>query len=195
MVIKIVDFEFGSDNFEYEIYVNGLKNFSNVNEIGERIIDATSEDEILIRAKNIVLSSKWGWLLMFFYWILSFFAGTGDNNPFGKPFDAYIQFRTSSTYIELKANKVKKIKAFEVLSGKLDIDRNEYVSPSAYKIRWCIGYALPINLMVVAIFGMLMLVGIWVNSMVFKVTIGIMVVCLIGWNLYVYKTLSCLKNK
>lgn len=58
-----------------------------------------------------------------------------------------------------------------------------------------LGYALPINLLVVAIFGMLMLVGILVNSMVFKVTIGIMVVCLIGWNLYVYKTLSCLKNK
>lgn len=195
MVIKIEDYEFGSDNFEFEIYVNGLKSSSNANEMGERIIEATCDDEIVVRARNIVLSSKWSWLFMFFYWILAVLTGTSDNNPFGKPFDAYIQFRTSSTYIELKANKVKKIKAFEVLSGKLDIDRNEFVSPSAYKIRWCIGYALPINLLIVAIFGMFMLVGISISSMVFRVIIGILVVCLIGWNLYVYKMLRCLKNK
>lgn len=195
MVIKIEDYEFGSNNFEYEIYVNGLKSSSNANEIGERIIEATGDDVVLIQAKNIVLSSKLGWLFMFFNWILAILTGTGDNNPFGKPFDAYIQFKTGSTYIELKANKINKIKAFEVLRGKLDIDRNEFVSSGAYKIRWCLGYVLPINLLVVAIFGIFILVGISMSSMVVKVVIGLLVVCLMAWNLYVYNILRCLKNK
>ena len=88
MVIIIEDYEFGNDNFEYEIFVNGSKRATNVNASRELLIEAQSNDVVMIRAKNIVLSSKWGWLFMFFYWFLAILIGTGDNNPFGKPFDA-----------------------------------------------------------------------------------------------------------
>ncbi len=71
MVIKIEDYEFGNDNFEYEIFVNGSKRATNVNASRELLIEAQSNDVVMIRAKNIVLSSKWGWLFMFFYWFLA----------------------------------------------------------------------------------------------------------------------------
>lgn len=192
MVIKIDDYEFGDDNFEYDIYVNGEKCVRNTNETGERIIDAICDDVILIRARNIVLSSKWSWLFMFFYWILSVLSGTGDRNPFGKPFDAYIQFKTNSTYIELKANKIRELNAFKVLSGKLDIDRNEFVSPKAYKIRWFVGYVIPINLLMLVVGCLFILVASSAGSMVMNIVIGVVAVCLICWNIYAIRILNYL---
>ncbi|MEE0686302.1 MAG: hypothetical protein UEA60_06565 [Lachnospiraceae bacterium] len=62
MVIRIDDNEFGYKNFEYEIYVNDEKRVEKADLNEEVIIDAEADDIILIRAKNIVLSSNLGWL-------------------------------------------------------------------------------------------------------------------------------------
>lgn len=84
---------------------------------------------------------------MFAYWFFSLLGGYGEENPFGKPFDAYIQFKSSSTYIKLKANKLCEASVFSISHGELDIQRNEFVSTKKYVVRWCLGYALPINIL------------------------------------------------
>lgn len=188
MVIRIDDNEFGYKNFEYEIYVNDEKRVEKADLNEEVIIDAEADDIILIRAKNIVLSSNLGWLWMFAYWFFSLLGGYGEENPFGKPFDAYIQFKSSSTYIKLKANKLCEASAFSISHGELDIQRNEFVSTKKYVVRWCLGYALPINILICAIIGLLLLVGVPI-----EILIIILVLALIGVNIHIINILKSIK--
>lgn len=189
MVIRIDDNEFGYKNFEYEIYVNNEKRIEKADLNDEVVIDAEADDVILIKAKNIVLSSNLGWLWMFAYWFFSLLAGNSDENPFGKPFDAYIQFKSSSTYIKLKANKLCEACAFSIAHGDLDIQKNEFVSTKKYVVRWCLGYALPINILILAFAGLFLLAG-----APMEIIFIILILALIGVNIHIFNTLKSIKR-
>ena len=189
MVIRIDDSEFGYKNFEYEIYVNDEKRIEKVDLNEEVILETEADDVILIRAKNIILSSSPGWLWMFAYWFFALLLGYGEENPFGKPFDAFIQFKSSSNYIKLKANKLSEVCAFSVASGELDIQRNEFVSTKKYVVRWCLGYALPINLLMFVFGGLFLLVGVPM-----EIVIILLVLALIGVNIHIYNILKSIKR-
>lgn len=194
MIIEIDDKIFGKDNFEYEIFVNGEKSVYSTNKNGEMSLEANENDIIKIRAKNIVFSSKWGWILSLLYWIVALATGSGENNPFGKPFDAYIQFKTKSSYIKVRANKIWKKKAFEILSGELTVDRNDFVSTRNYKVRWFIGVVLPVNLLLISIIILFFITGAVASSWITMVLFIIPIICIICWNVYVWKVSQALKN-
>lgn len=193
MVIEINDAVFGRDNYEYEILINGNKGQFEISESGQIIIESQEEEVVDIRAKNIVFSSRWGWVLTLLYWLLALVTGSGESNPFGKPFDAHIQFKTGSKYVKLQANKIWKKDAFNILQGDLDIVRNEFVSTKKYIIHWCLGMVLPVNLLILAIFGVF--IGVATGSEITVVLFCVAAFCLIGWNIYVYKILRALKRK
>lgn len=194
MIIEINDKEFGCENYEYEIYINGEKNTFNVTETGEKNIEAGENDIIEIRAKNIVLSSKWGWMLTLLYWIVALLTGSGESNPFGKPFDAYIQFKTSSAYIKLQANKIWKESAFDILNGELIVNRNEFVSTRKYKMRWFFGVVVPINILIILIDVMFLCTGAVTSSVIMTIFFMVSIICQICWNIYVCKIMKTLKK-
>lgn len=195
MVIEINDKEFGDNNYDFEICVNGDISLFKNNEKGEKVIEIEYDDIVEIRAKNIVYSSKWGWVLILFYWPLVILSGCSDRNPFGLPFDAYIKFKTDSTYVKLNANKIWKKEAFNVLSGNLTIERNEFVSNKKYIVYWCLGTVTPINLLIIAIMTLFILLCEEISLVMMIPLICICVFGLIGWNVYVYKILKKLKLK
>lgn len=68
------------------------------------------------------------------------------------------------------------------------IQKNEFVSTKKYVVRWCLGYALPINILICAIIGLLLLVGVPI-----EIVIIILVLALIGVNIHIINILKSIK--
>ena len=194
MTIEISDKVFGSNNYEYEILINGKKNDFNINDKREIIFDTDKNDIVEIRARNIVFSCRWGWILTLLYWILALLTGSGEREPFGKPFDAYIKFKSNSKYIKLQANKIWNKEAFDIICGEVIVEKNEFASSKKYIMRWCWAIVIPVNLLIIAIIALFLFTGVVTNSIIMVILFCVPVFGLLGWNIYVYKLLRVLKK-
>lgn len=197
MIVEIDDKEWGDGNYEYDVSINGGKITFEKIKYAEMKFETNEGDTVQIYAKNTVLSCKYVWAYFFLYWIGSLLSGTGERNPFGKPFDAYIQFKTNSGYVKLKANKICREKAFEVVDGNIEASVNKFVSSKKARRRWLLGMILPIN--IVGILIALMFICICINAVMcawfFGILFAVTVVFIICWNIYACKILGSLKMK
>ncbi len=193
LYLEIIDDKFGEDNYEYEIFVNSVKRDIKLKNKKAELEDVGGDDVIEVRAKNIVLSSKYGWMLMLFYWILSLLAGMGEQNPFGKPFDAYIKFKPKSHNITLRGNKIWDKEAFEIFGGKVDVIENYFVSTKRLRRRWLLGMVMPLDILIGFILGVCIYCATAsAVGVIFGVPVAIGGLC---WNFYAYRLIAALKKK
>lgn len=158
----------------------------------ELVIDIPQGSDVKIEIQNTFLKSNKKIFLMFFYWILSLFSGSGEYMPFGKPFNAVGRIeKADKENIYIQTNDIKSKVAFCVKTDG-DIVGNEFVSPKGYKISWFLGYALPVFLLISAIILVVLLVEFREKFYVIKgMFLVLSVGCGIGWMIY---TLNILKK-
>ncbi|WP_166636402.1 hypothetical protein [Fonticella tunisiensis] len=103
------------------------------------------EKTITIKFVNFLFEDKKGIFLMIFYWFVVLLSGTSDNQMFGKPYNAILSFKTKSAEnINIKVNKFKADKPFELLNCNCEVLQNCYEAKKGYKIKWFIFTALPL---------------------------------------------------
>lgn len=158
----------------------------------ELVIDIPQGSDVKIEIQNTFLKSNKKIFLMFFYWILSLFSGSGEYMPFGKPFNAVVRIeKADKENIYIQTNDIKSKVAFCVKTDG-DIVGNEFVSPKGYKISCFLGYALPVFLLISAITLVVLLVEFREKFYVIKgMFLVLSVGCGIGWMIY---TLNILKK-
>ena len=69
------------------------------------------------------------------------------------------------------------------------IQKNEFVSTKKYVVRWCMGYALPINILILAFAGLILLAG-----APMEIIFIILILALIGVNIHIFNTLKSIKR-
>lgn len=190
--IEIIDDKFGEDCYEYEVFVEGEKRDVKYENKKIKLDDVGDDDIIEIKAKNIVLSGKYGPLLMIFYWICSIFGGS-DNNAFGKPFEGYIQFKAKSCNIKLRGNKIWDKEPFYVYEGKAEVIRNNFVCTKKLRRRWFTGWVMPIDIVLILLLVLFILLATETafGTMMAIIT-GIIAICC---NVYAFKVLSAARKK
>ena len=157
-----------------------------------KLDDVGDDDIIEIRAKNIILSGKYGPLLMIIYWICSIFGGS-DNNAFGKPFEGYIQFKAKSCSIKLRSNKIWDKEPFYVYEGKAEVIKNNFVCTKKLRRRWFTGWVMPIDIVLILLLVLFILLA---TETAFGIIMAIITaVCAIIWNVYAFKVLSAARKK
>ena len=158
----------------------------------ELVIDIPQGSDVKIEIQSTFLKSNKKIFLMFFYWILSLFSGSGEYMPFGKPFNAVVRIeKADKENIYIQTNDIKSKVAFCVKTDG-DIVENEFVSQKGYKISWFLGYALPVFLLISAITLVVLLVEFREKFYVIKgMFLVLSVGCGIGWMIY---TLNILKK-
>lgn len=192
MYIEIIDDKFGEDNFEYDVYLNGKIVEKNPRDRKIKIDDVCENDIIEVRARNIILSSKYGWMFMLLYWVLSLLSGMSEQNPFGKPFDAYIKFRAKSNNIKLRGRKIWDKQAFMIHEGTAEIMENNFLSTGQQRIRWCFGMVLPLDILIGFILGVCIYIAkTSMVGVVFGVPLAISGLC---WNFYACRVVKVLKR-
>lgn len=79
----------------------------------ELVIDIPQGSDVKIEIQNTFLKSNKKIFLMFFYWILSLFSGSGEYMPFGKPFNAVVRIeKADKENIYIQTNDIKSKVAF-----------------------------------------------------------------------------------
>ncbi len=182
-----------SENYSCNVWINDSEaEVYDLNDKDELVIDIQQGSDVKIEFQNTYLKSNKKIFLMFFYWILSLFSGSGEYMPFGKPFSAVVRIeKADKENIYIQTNDIKSKVAFCVKTDG-DIVENEFVSPKGYKISWFLGYALPVFLLISAITLVVLLVEFREKFYVIKgMFLVLSVGCGIGWMIY---TLNILKK-
>lgn len=196
MIIEIDDYEFGEDNYIYEVYVNGMEKEVTVEDKKINIGTVNESDTVELRAKNVIFSSKYWWAIPIIYWIASMLTGSGTNNPFGKPFDALLQITSIKTnHLSIRTNKIWSDCAFKMSDCNVKIIKNSFISTAKYRRRWCMGFVFPINIFLILFIVMCIFLGFYEGAAFGKIFLVVPVLAFICWNVYAYKVVKTLKNK
>lgn len=113
---------------------------------GESLNDITLKEaaavEIII--ENIILNSKYSIFVMIFYWICSIISGTGEKEPFARPYTLKLRFNVlGESDIVVRTNEYNSDVPFEVLSGDVEVLQNEFILDKGAKKKWILGAMLP----------------------------------------------------
>ncbi|MBQ3558880.1 MAG: hypothetical protein IJA07_05135 [Agathobacter sp.] len=149
MKIFINDKELGSENYRYNVWVNGEKASLVKWENDKSLcIECIENATIKIEAENVIFKDKRAWLLLVLYWFLALITGSGEQWPLGKPFNAVIIIHNKGNKnIYLKVNSLKRKNAFTI-NGECEVLENYFYSPKGYMKKWFWGFAMPIALLI-----------------------------------------------
>ena len=187
MKIILKDKKLGSGNYQYNVWVNDKKidkitRYKNVIQI-----ECAANSAVKIEVENIFFDTKYIWLLFLLYWFLSCIGGCGEQDPFGKPFNARIRIAdTREGDIFLEVNSIWCKEAF-LVQGNCKVSENTFFSPAGYKKKWFWGYAIPIAMLILFILFVFSIVG---NRVIFKVLLmAIPAIAELLWIAHVVKVL------
>ncbi|MFQ7574603.1 MAG: hypothetical protein ACLRLD_04145 [Lachnospira sp.] len=184
---------YASEHYSCNVWINDSEaEVYDLNDKDELAIDIPQGSDVKVEVQNTYLKSNKKIFLMFLYWILSLFSGSGEYMPFGKPFDAVVRIeKADKENIYIQTNAIKSKRPFCVKTDG-NIVENEFISPKGYKSSWVLGYALPVFLLISVITLVVLLVEFQESFYVIKeMFLVISVVCGIGWAVY---TLNILKK-
>lgn len=192
MKLVLKNNKYRNENYSCNIWIDDRRVESyDLNGKDELIIDIQQGSNVKIEIQNMFLKSDKKVFLMFFYWILSFFSGSGEYMPFGKPFDAVVRIeKADKENIYIQTNDIKSKEAFSVKTDG-NVVENKFVSPKGYKIVWLFGYALPIFLLILAITLIILLVEFQERFCVIKrIFLMMSAICGVGWMIYILNILK-----
>lgn len=192
MKLVLKNNKYRNENYSCNIWIDDRRVESyDLNGKDELIIDIQQGSNVKIEIQNMFLKSDKKVFLMFFYWILSFFSGSGEYMPFGKSFDAVVRIeKADKENIYIQTNDIKSKEAFSVKTDG-NVVENKFVSPKGYKIVWLFGYALPIFLLILAITLIILLVEFQERFCVIKrIFLMMSAICGVGWMIYILNILK-----
>lgn len=190
MRIFIKDKKLGNENYQYNVWINEKKTdkiTSNKNMIQ---VECPTNSTVKIRVENILFEAKQSYLLFLLYWFLSCISGSGEQDPFGKPFNARIDIAdTGENDIFLEVNSIWCKEAF-LVQGNCDVSENSLFSPLGYKKKWFWGFAMPVSILILLILFMFIVVDVMGNRIVFKALfLAVPTIIELLWIAYVVKVL------
>ena len=138
MKIFLKDHNLDEENYRYNVHING-ENCNDVIKKNKKFIEIQCPENSFVEIEicNWIFQEKKANIYILFYWILSLITGTGEENPFGLPFNALLKIKdVGKEDIFLEVNSVWKKEAFNV-------EENKFFSPKGSKKKWFLYTSLP----------------------------------------------------
>lgn len=150
MKIIFKDRKFGQENYECDVYIDGVKQDTSGGRNKE--INCQKAYEVKIEYKNNILKEKKIVIMGLFYWIISVIGGSNEPHPFGLPFDAVLELKCNDDKdIVIETNAAWKKTPFQV-KGNCCVTENCFISPKEYKTKWFLLEVLPISILILFVF-------------------------------------------
>ncbi len=105
---------YASEHYSCNVWINDSEaEVYDLNDKDELAIDIPQGSDVKVEVQNTYLKSNKKIFLMFLYWILSLFSGSGEYMPFGKPFNAVVRIeKADKENIYIQTNDIKSKVAF-----------------------------------------------------------------------------------
>lgn len=191
MKITIKDRKFGQENYECNVFIDGVKQEGGHGRHKE--ITCSESCEVRIEYINKTLREKHIALMGLFYWIVSLLGGSNEPHPFGIPYNAFLVIRCSGDKdIIIETNAIWRKEPFRII-GECEVEANVFTSAKGYKKKWFFLEVIPLSLLMVLIF-MIFFIGLGEfirNSFALKMLmICVTVVVEAVWWIYVYNVMK-----
>ncbi len=196
MKIFLKDKKLGSENYQYNVWINEKKVDTCKMEHGGLVcVECPEGCDVRIEVENILFRDKKIYLLFVFYWIVSFFSGCSECSPFGYPFNAIIKINNvGKKDIFLETNSIWKKNAFKI-NTNCSVAQNNFYSPKGYKRKWLLGFAVPVLVLILAFLILLIMLEVKQEFIAIK---NIFMITLLAvefiWVLYIVRVLNLNKD-
>lgn len=189
MKLLVDDKKLDLKNYECNIWIDDKK-VETINGNKKHLIQLEYHNNSIIKVEyeNILFREKHTYWFCLFYWILAFISGYGEQDPFGKPFNALICIKNiESQELFLQVNSIWKKEAFEV-GGKCEVLENKFYSPKGFKKKWFLGLAMPMTMLILLILFIFIIVD--VGDIFKTILISFLAIGGLLWLVYVIKVLK-----
>ena len=150
MKISIKDKIFGQENYECNVYIDGVK--QDVGSGRYKEFYCSKSSEVKIEYINNILKEKQIGIIGLFYWIISIIGGSTEPHPFGLPFDAVLRIAcVEDKDIVIEVNDDWKNTPFQI-EGNCVVLENVCISSKSDKKKWILLDVLPLFLITLFIF-------------------------------------------